>query len=246
MLLTIGGMSQKPIFDAHRDMLGLEYFIGYISTFAKHRVFASHYWRANVHGMQNEDMGRFFDGVIPGFFEPKEFPFCASKQKYAVYVGRIVVKKGLEIACRAAEAAGIELMCVGHGAEELVTNGAKFVGALNDADKLMLMSNAQCLIAPTTYIEPLGNTVIEAQLCGTPVVTTDFGGFVETVEQGKTGYRCNYLGEFAKAIDDCKKLDPFYIKDRAVSLYSMDTAQAAYSNYFARLSLLWDKGFYSL
>jgi glycosyltransferase involved in cell wall biosynthesis len=246
MLLTIGGLSQKPVFDAHQDMMGLEYFVGYISTFAHNRVFASHYWRANTHGRNNEEMGRFFDAVIYGFFDETILPFEPKKQNYALYVGRITTKKGLEIACRSAQEAGIELICVGHGHDDLVTHGARYCGAVSDADKFKLMANAQCLIAPTTYIEPLGNTVIEAQLCGTPVVTTDFGGFAETVEYGKTGYRCNYLGEFVQAIEDCKKLDPRYIRDRAVENYSMATAQIAYAKYFKRLNLLWDEGFYSL
>jgi glycosyltransferase involved in cell wall biosynthesis len=100
------------------------------------------------------------------------------------------------------------------------------------------MGHAQAVLCPTIYIEPFNQVAIESQLCGTPVISTDFGGFTETVEQGHTGFRCSYLGEFVRAIHDAKKLDPFYIRSRAVEKYSIDSVKHQYQRYFERLSLL--------
>ena len=36
---------------------------------------------------------------------------------------------------------------------------------------------------------------------GTPAITSDFGAFCETVEHGRTGYRCHTLEQFMWAID---------------------------------------------
>ena len=43
-------------------------------------------------------------------------------------------------------------------------------------------------IAPSTYEEPLGNVVQEAQLQGTPSIVTNKGGLPELIEHEKTGW----------------------------------------------------------
>jgi glycosyltransferase involved in cell wall biosynthesis len=44
-------------------------------------------------------------------------------------------------------------------------------------------------------------------LCGTPLISTNFGAFAETIEHGVTGFRCNTLGDFVKAIEKAGTLD---------------------------------------
>ena len=44
------------------------------------------------------------------------------------------------------------------------------------------------LLLQTSQIEGLPNTLIEAQACGVPVVTTDAGGSRETLIDGVTGF----------------------------------------------------------
>jgi glycosyltransferase involved in cell wall biosynthesis len=241
-ICTIGGSSQEPIARAHSDLMTVEYSIGYVSQFAPYRVFESHYWRAMSNGLAGNWDGRFFDETIPLFFDESEFAFRKDKEPFALYVGRLVPKKGLETACRAAQLAGIKLKVIGHGDESLVTHGAEYVGTVGQQERNDYMSRASVLICPTLYVEPFGSVAVEAQLCGTPVVSTDFGGFVETVEHGKTGYRCKYLGEFVKALRDAPTLDPRYIRDRAVANYSLGAVAPLYQAYFERLMLLWGDG----
>ncbi len=241
-LCTIGGASHKPIADAHPDLPCIEYSIGYVTSFAAYRVYESHIWRHCTHGYQDDQQGRFFDAVIPYFFDHTEFPFRRHKEPFALYVGRLTPKKGLGIACQAAQLAGIPLKVIGHGDTSLVTHGAEYLGCLDDAARNEWMSRASALLCPTLYLEPFGSMAVEAQLCGTPVISTDFGAFVETVEQGRTGYRCTYLGEFVDALHQLERLDPTYIRHRAVSLYSLAVVAPQYQRYFDRLALLWDQG----
>lgn len=245
-ILTIGGASQKQVADAHSDLMTVEYSVGYISCFSKYRVYESHVWRAMTAARQGSEDGRFVDATIPLFFDENEFTYNQNKEPFILYVGRLTIKKGLEIACRSAEAAGVQLNVIGHGDDKLVTHGAKYLGALSMAERNEWMSRASAIIAPTIYIEPFGSVVVEAALCGTPAITTDYGGFVETVEHGRTGFRCSYLGEFVQAIKNVRSLDTKRIRKRAVEKYSLHNLKHDYQRYFDKLMLLWDEGWDTL
>lgn len=243
-IASIGGLSQRPVAQAHSDLMFVEYSIGYYGSFAAYRVFESEAWRHLTYGAQEVENGKFFDTVIPCSYDPSLFPFrnWGSRENFAVYVGRLTPRKGLEIACRAAQVAGVPLKVIGHGDKSLVTHGAEYLGELNDEKRNEWMSRAKAVIAPTIYIEPFCQVAVEAQMCGTPVISTDFGGFTETVKDGRTGFRCSYLGEFARALNKVGNLDPVYIRSRAIKKYSIETVKHQYQRYFDRLALLWGKG----
>jgi glycosyltransferase involved in cell wall biosynthesis len=242
-LLTIGGASQKPVFDFHPDLLGVEYSIGYTGVFGPYRVFESYAWMHHIYGLQNIGDVRFFDTVIPMFFDPADFAFQEHPEDYILFVGRLIERKGIGIACQAATEAGVKLKIVGHGGDpKLITGNHEHMGPVDEKTRNDLMAHARAIITPTTYIEPFNCAVVEAALCGTPAITTAIGGFTETVEQGKTGYHCSYLGEFVQAIRDVQTLNRGYIRERAVSKYSMDSIKHDYQRYFQRLQLLWKNG----
>ena len=245
IICTIGGGSQADVTQAHPDLLDVEYCIGYEGTYARFRVFQSQSWRHFIYGAQGMKLGgRFFDEVIPAFYETEKFP-QNTPEDYLLYVGRIIPYKGIQIACQAAQLAGIPLKVIGHGdpaqIPNLLTYG-EYLGPLNETGRNEVMSKARALICPTMYVEPMGMISVEAQLCGTPVISTDYGGFTESVEHGFSGYRCNLLGEFVSAIKKVETLNRDDIRQRAQILYSMERGSHSYARYFARLNTLWDKG----
>lgn len=245
IIATIAGSASHQIWNANPELRFLEYSIGYRGVTAPYRVYQSQAWRHVVHGFTGIDGGREFDAVIPPWFEACTFPFLDPPEAYVLYCGRLVAPKGLATACRAADAAGVRLVVIGHGDASLVTSG-EYLGEVSTAERNRLMAGARAVLMPTQYLEPFGNVAAEAQLCGTPVISTDYGAFTESVAHGVSGYRCHTLGEWAQAIDLSRHLDRQAIRQRAVRLYGEDAADTAYRAFFRRLNLIGKDGWEDL
>jgi glycosyltransferase involved in cell wall biosynthesis len=244
-LCFIGGSTQKPIADAFPSHISVEFGVGYGGVFAKHRVFESYAWMHSIYSMFVNPTtvdGKFFDTVINGYFDPEMFPLQENKKDYYLYMGRMINRKGVDIASQACKEMNVPLIMAGPG--DYIPKYGEYVGAVGPEQRADLMGGAIGFLAPTLYIEPFGNVVIEAQACGTPTITTDWGAFTETNVNGLTGYRCRTLDDFCKAIEDVKYLDPKAISDRAKSLYSVDVIAIQYEKYFKDLLKLWGKGWY--
>lgn len=245
-LCLISGICHKPITDALPEMLAVEFGVGYSGTAQKFRVFESYAWMHAVYGKQSVEPMHFtppmYDAVIPNYFETADFPFAAGQQDdYYMFLGRLDGNKGLRIAEQACRAEGVELIIAGSGDPSIITYG-RYKGVIGPVERGLLLSRAKAVLAPTEYLEPFGGVAIEAMMCGTPVITTDWGGFTETVQHGVTGYRCRMLREFRAAIRNVQLLDRSAIRNYAVSRFSTDVVAAQYEQYFERLSTLWGPG----
>lgn len=245
-ICIIAGYAQKQIADAFPHMITVEFGVGYGGSFSKYRVFESYAWMHICYGTANGGNphgidGHWWDTVIPGYLDPNQFPFSAEKDDYYLFIGRLVDRKGYRIAADVCFDIGAKLVVAGQGDPPL---GCEYVGVVGPEERGRLMSRAKAVFVPTIYIEPFGNVNVEAQACGTPVITTDWGAFTETVVSGVTGFRCRTFGEFKRAALEAPKLDPLVIRDRAVKEYSLETIGKKYEDYFARLLHLWDKGWY--
>lgn len=106
------------------------------------------------------------------------------------------------------------LMNIGHidGKEDIYIDlniypNVKYIGPVFGKEKRELLSRVTALIQPTHYFEPCGWNVIEAMISGTPVLVPYFGGFLDTVIQGKTGY-FNKPEEWIDNIEKVRSLKP--------------------------------------
>ena len=241
----IGGVCQKVIADAFPNNMAVEYGIGYTGTFSKYRVFESYAHMHYVHGLQHDDNGNFYDTVIPNYYDISEFPFSEKRDDYFLFVGRLIDRKGWRIAQEVCEKLGKRLLLAGQG--EFLGYG-EHIGVVGVKERGRLMSRARAVFVPTTYLEPFGGVHAEALLCGTPVITTNFGVFTETVVNGVNGYRCDVFREFVMAAEACEKMSIAKrkaIRTDAQNHFSTEHVQHEYNDYFLRLYNLWDKGWYA-
>ena len=250
-ICIIGGIAQKPIADAFPQHMSVEYGIGYPGVFSNYKVFESNTWRSAVYAQYknaaNIDIN-FFDGVINGYYNVENFPpnfdVDPNFQDYYLYMGRMIKRKGVDIASQACEAAGVKLIMAGSG--DYIPKYGEYIGEVKAEDRARLFAGAIATFTPTIYQEPFCNVHIQSMAVGTPVITTDLGIFTETVQNGFNGYRCNTLAEFVRAVEEVRKLDPRAIAVDTYSKYSTDIIRFKYERYFQRLLTLWDKGWYEL
>ena len=251
ILLCPMGSYQKPIAEAV-NMLTIEPGIGYTGVFSSCRVFESYAWMHYIYGLLKNEDGAWYDAVIPNYFDPADFPFQPVKQDYLLYFGRIISRKGVQIASEVAKATGNQLYVVGQGSldnpnENLSLGSEKhivYMPAVGPKERAELLGNAKAVLMPTYYLEPFGGVNVEAQLCGTPVITTDWGVFPETVLHGVTGYRCRVFEEFCWAVNNIDRLKPTDCRNWAENNYSMSRIGKMYEEYFQRVYKLFDNGWY--
>lgn len=251
ILLCPMGVYQKPIADAVK-LLTIEPGIGYTGVFSEHRVFESYAWMHYIYGLLGTDDGVWYDAVIPNYFDITDFPFQPNKQDYLLYFGRIIGRKGVQVASDIAKATGNQLYIVGQGALDNENEGIHLSNekhivyhpAVGPEQRAELLGNAKAVLMPTFYLEPFGGVNVEAQLCGTPVITTDWGAFPETVLHGVTGYRCRVFEEFCWAVNSIGRIKPKDCRMWAEKNYSMERVGKMYEEYFQRVSHLYRNGWY--
>lgn len=247
ILGIIGGTAQQEVARGCPELRAVEYRVGYGGVFADFKVFESYAWMHMVYGSApdevNSHRGSNFDAVIPPPFEVELFPEGDGSGDYLLYVGRMTELKGIAEACEVARKLDCELILAGAGDVE-PTYGAA-IGPVGPEERAELMGGARALITPTLYVEPFGGVTIEAMMCGTPVLTTDWGAFTETVQPGVNGYRCRMLSEFCAAFEAAAELDRDAIREHAIATYSLEAIAARYQRYFDQLATLDEDGWYA-
>lgn len=272
MILISNGSWLAEVGNAFPKMQVIEPIVGYIGFYSKYKVFSSYGWMHYMAGRmakqkaleskakaENFSNGAWYDAVIPHFFDPSEFTFSDKKDDYYLFLGRLITRKGPHIAADMTRRLGAKLVVAGqplwpkgHPKYEkclkdlsLVQPHIEYVGTVGMDERNKLLTNARALIVPSLYFEPFGLTVIEALLCGTPVVTTDWGSFPEIVPQGEVGYRCHTMDDFLWAARNIDKINPKRCRDYAVANYSMERISKVYQEYFTKVQDLYDEGWYA-
>jgi glycosyltransferase involved in cell wall biosynthesis len=248
-LLVPFGYAQQPVADAHKDMLVVESGIGYGGgMFAPYKVFESY---ALMHAYRGLDAvchasnEHWYDVVIPNYYDPTEFTYEWTKQDYLLHMGRLGVGKGTHIAIDLARKTGHTLVVAGPLGDYKLPPDVEYAGVVGPRERAKLLTNAKALLCPSTYVEPFCGVMVEAFLSGTPVISTDFGAFVEYNIHGHTGYRCRTFGDFMRAVENIGQIRSDDCHRQGMT-FSLDSVWPQYERYFQDIQNVYSgAGWYS-
>jgi glycosyltransferase involved in cell wall biosynthesis len=244
------GWSQKSVAEALPELIPVEVGVGYWGVWAPYRVYESYALRHFIAGRQQvqgiPDNERTGDIVIPNSFEAEDFPPGPGDGGYYLMVCRFIRRKGIERAVEATRAIGAKLIIAGNGCTQegntfrgidLVVSGdhIEHVGVVGPAGRARLMGGAIATFCPSMYLEAFCGVHAESMMAGTPVITSDWGAFTETVRQGVDGWRCSSPEEYISAAQDAPSLDRHEIAGSAYGRFSTDTIRWKYDEYLRRV-----------
>jgi glycosyltransferase involved in cell wall biosynthesis len=185
---------------------------------------------------------------IPNGVDVERFQYRTAKRNFAVSLGRICPEKGFHLAIDAAKQARIEFILAGEvfpytAHEEYfkrkiatrLDRRRRFVGPVRFDTKRRLLSQAKCLLIPSSVQETSSLVAMEALAAGTPVIAFPSGALPEIVEHGRTGYLVTNTREMAKAIAAVDKLDPEECRREAQRRFSAEKMFQRYEETYRRI-----------
>jgi hypothetical protein len=211
--------------------------IGYSGSYLNYRVFESYSWLSRTLGKEDKQPNNYWF-VVPNYFDTSEFKLSLEPDKKKVgFLGRITELKGCRIIMEIARKfPQLEFILCGQGdpKEFLSVQNIKYKEPIHGEERSEYLGSCVAVLCLSKYLEPFCGVAVEAQLCGTPVISTDWGAMVETIEQGITGLRGHTLADYCHGVQMALdgKFDRKYIHDRAVRLYDMYNVARQYDYVF--------------
>ncbi len=159
----------------------------------------------NVAERVNRFYGRKADILLPPVDMARFALYQGQRQGYLV-VARLVPYKRVDRIVEAfRKLTDHQLTVVGDGPElarlkAMAPGNVRFTGQVSADDVVRYMQHSRAVICAAD--EDLGLVPLEAQACGTPCVALSGGGYLETVEEGRSGvfFASDRPAEIAKAL----------------------------------------------
>jgi glycosyltransferase involved in cell wall biosynthesis len=166
--------------------------------------------------------------IIPHGLDVTQFSFNESPGDYLLYLGRFTSGKGPLHAIRLARGAGLRLVLAGpenpYFREKIkpLVDGrtVEFAGFVCGAERNRLLGGARALLYPIQHPESFGLVLVEAMLCGTPVLATRLGAVPEIVQEGVTGFTAAPADQLGSLLPATLKLDRPRIRAEAEGRFS--------------------------
>lgn len=219
--------------------------IGYATLITdSFRIFESYAWMHYHQGKEGRN-GKNYEWVVPNYYDVDEWEPNFVAGSYLAFLGRITQIKGLDTIKAIADHSPWPIVLHGQGdPTPWIHPNIQYRGPIHGKARSDFLRNARALLAPSVFTEPFCGMAVEAMLCGTPVISVDYGAMTETVIQGTTGYRCHTLQDWIDAVDAIDYLDRSVIANIARSKWSLEVCGRLYDKIFCQLNGLFRSGWY--
>lgn len=176
-----------------------------------------------------------------------KFPFQEEKGDYLFSMGRICEIKGNDIAIEVAKRTKMKLVIAGevHTPDipffrekikpHIDGDQIKYIGPVNDEQKVEWYKNAAGFLMPIKWSEPFGLVMIESMACGTPVIAFNQGSVPEVIEDGKTGFITENLEEMIGAVGNIQSISPRECRKRVEEKFDIEQEAENYLNLYNKL-----------
>jgi glycosyltransferase involved in cell wall biosynthesis len=211
--------------------------------------YAHHAGKANVVAISHAQLaqapeGLRVAGVVPNPIDAAAWPLVSEKDRYLLWVGRMTAEKGPHRAITAARLAGMPLVLAGpvqpsqerffehEVAPQIDGQQIRYVGEVAGEEKIRLFSRARALLMPIRWPEPFGMVMLEAMVCGTPVIAFPEGSATELVTPGQTGFLVDGEQEMADACALAAGIDPERCREVIVERCDVRAVTVAYEDIY--------------
>jgi hypothetical protein len=186
-------------------------------------------------------------GTVPNPIDARAWPLVTDKDDYLLWVGRMDPTKGPHRAIAAARQAGVALVLAGpvqpgqqeffeaEVAPHLDGDRIRYVDEVGGQAKRQLFAHARALLMPIRWPEPFGMVMVEAMICGTPVIAFREGSVPEVVADGVCGYVVEDEAEMADAVGRLGEIDPVGCRSSAEQRFDTAVVSRAYEDVYRRV-----------
>jgi glycosyltransferase involved in cell wall biosynthesis len=188
-------------------------------------------------------------GVVPNAVDVDALNFLPreDREPYLLVLARICPDKGQHHAIEVAARAGMRLVLAGKvdpGHEEyfeqeiaphLDGRWVSWKQNVSGPEKARLITRATALLAPITWPEPFGLSMVEAMVSGTPTIAFRQGSAPELIEEGTTGYVVDTVEEMVEAVRAVDQIDPARCSLIARNRFSPDAMVSDYLKVYDRV-----------
>jgi 2-polyprenyl-3-methyl-5-hydroxy-6-metoxy-1,4-benzoquinol methylase len=208
------------------------------------RIFESYAWMHYHQGKEGRN-GKNYEWVVPNYYDLDDWEPSYEPGQYLAFLGRITPLKGIDTIKAIADHSPWPIVLHGQGDPSPWNHpNIEYRGPISGTARSEFLRNARALLAPSVFTEPFCGMAVEAMLCGTPVVSVNYGAMTETVVEGIMGYKCHTLQDWIDGINNAGSLDRRTIASIARNQWSLEACGRRYDKIFCQLNDLYRRGWY--